>query len=153
MSKIILKFGVTDLDHYPPCKYTKNCKEFLENDILCVPTQKPYIEDIDSVYADVYIKDFKVIKTIQGFKVIVEGLKKYKIMYTANTCEQSVHSAHWESCFCEFILLDNECCDSCNICIYDIFIGVEDIIIKYNNERIVDICLVLVMYPIYSNSN
>lgn len=153
MSKAILKFGVTDLEHYPQCRYTANCKEFLENDILCIPKQKPDIEDIDSVYADVYIKDFKVIKTIQGFKVIVEGLKKYKIMYTANTCEQSVHSAHWESCFCEFILLNKEHYDSCNICIHDIFVGIEDIIIKYNNERIVDICLILVMYPIYSTSN
>jgi hypothetical protein len=151
MSKSILTFGVTDLDCYPPCKSIMHCKEFLENDILCVPSQKPDIEDIDSVYASVYIKNFKIIKTIQGFKVIVEGLKKYKIMYTANTCEQSVHSAHWESCFCDFILLGDQCDDSCNICVHDIFIGIEDIVIKYNDNRIVDISLILVMYPIFAN--
>lgn len=153
MSKNVLTLGVTDLERYPPCKYTMNCKEFSENDILCIPPQKPDIEIIDSVYADVCINDFKVIKTIQGFKLIVEGSKKFKIMYTANNCDQSMHSAHWESYFCEFMLLHDNYCDSCNICIYDVFIGIEDIVIKYNNDRIVDICLILVMYPIYSSSN
>lgn len=153
MAANILTFGITDLDCYPICKYNEICKEFVENDILCLPYQKPDIEVIDSIYANVCIKDFKLIKTIQGYKVIVKGTKRFKIMYTADTCDQSIHSAQWECFFCEFILISEECYNSFNICVHDVFIGIEDIVVKYNDNRIIDVSLVLVMYPIFAGSN
>ncbi|WP_343338688.1 hypothetical protein TPELB_08920 [Terrisporobacter petrolearius] len=148
MNKNIVYFGITDLDCYPTCKYGNCCKEFIENDTLCIPCKKPDVEDIDNIHVDCFVKDFKIIKTIQGYKIVVTGIIKYKVMYTADTCEQSVHTAHWERCFCQFLLLPKSL-NVNNVCISDVFIGIEDIILKSNGSRVIDLCLLLILIPIF----
>lgn len=150
MTNNILTFGVTDLDAYPNRKHNTCCKEFMENDTLCIPCKKPDIEEIDSIHVSVCVKDFKVIKTIQGCKLIVEAIKKFKVMYTANTCDQSVHTAHWESHFCQFVLLP-ENVSLHTLSINDVFIGIEDIIVKFHDTRAIDVCALLIICPIIRN--
>lgn len=82
---------------------------------LCIPSQKPDIERILKVDTQVFIDDYKIIKTpvgtslegqvLTGYKVIVSGRIKNIIMYVADQEEQSVHSAHFETQFCRFIVL------------------------------------------------
>lgn len=148
MADNIMRFGVTELEQYPVCRCKSYCKQLVENDRLCIPCQKPDMECLDSVSVNVCIENFKVIKTILGYKLIIEAIKKYKIMYTADNKEQSVHSFHYQSSFCEFILLKDFCCSNRNESIKDVFVGIEDIIIKDYNCRCIDISLILIMYPI-----
>lgn len=151
MSKNILTFGITDLDAYPNLKCGVCWKEVMQDDTLCIPCQKPDIEEIDSIHLNVCVTDFKIIRTIQGYKLIIEGIKKYKIMYTANTCEQSVHSAHWESHFCEFVLLSKNFYIH-NFSISDVFIGIEDIVVKYNDKRMIDVSIFLIICPVIKSA-
>ncbi|MGL4911007.1 MAG: DUF3794 domain-containing protein [Romboutsia sp.] len=148
MQNEILTYGVTELERYPKCISKSHCKEIVSNDMLYIPSQKPDIECIESINVCVYVKNFKIIKTIMGMKLIIEGTKKYKVMYTADNCEQSVHSAHFERGFCEFILLDSNCYNSCSQYVRDVFIGIEDIIVNNYNCRMVDISTILIFCPI-----
>ena len=143
-----VKFGITELDKYPLCMNKNYCKQFIENDTLLLPCQKPDIECIDNLFVDVCIDDFKIIDTILGPKVIVEGIKKYKIIYTGDNEVQSVHSASFEEYFCQFILLDKFVRNMRNNNIKDIFIGIEDIVIKCYDCRSIEIALILIIYPI-----
>ncbi|MEF9992552.1 MAG: DUF3794 domain-containing protein [Romboutsia sp.] len=144
MENEIIKFGVTELDNYPLCVNKNYCKQVIENDILLLPCKKPNIECIDSIFVSACVKDFKIIKTILGYKIIIRGTKKYKIMYTADNSLQSVHSVSFEKSFFEFILLDKLECRN----IKDIFIGIEDIIVNCYDCRNIDIILLFIIYPI-----
>lgn len=98
--------GLTDLKDYPHCPPKHPCKEVSYTDTLCIPCLKPDIKGINEVFVNISITSFKIICTAQGSKLIMDGLKHIKILYTAeNSCE-SVHSAHFDVPFCEFILLE-----------------------------------------------
>lgn len=149
----ILTFGITELEKYPFCKYKIYCKQFIERCNLSIPCEKPNIESIDNICVTACVKSFKLIKTILGYKLIVEGIIKYKVMYTADTIGQSVHSAHFEHSFCNFILLDKICSTSATMpCISDVFIGIEDIVINSYDCNNIDICVFLIMYPLVNDT-
>lgn len=98
-------------------------------EILCIPPQKPDVEQILSVNAQLEIISQRVIKTPKasepnptdptkeilfenaeglfstGRKLVIEGLLRQKIVYTANVKEQSVHAAHFDVPFSAFIIL------------------------------------------------
>ena len=65
---------------------------------------------------------------LTGRKLVVEGILRQKIVYTACLPDQPVHSAHFEIPFSAFIILkstvsldDNFCVD---ICVEDVFVKV-----------------------------
>lgn len=140
--------GITDIECYPQYRENMHVKQVLEDDMLCLPSKKPNIESLNEVYVSICVKGYKIINTILGPKLIINGIKKVKIVYTSDNSVQSVHSSHWEIPFCEFILLDKLNLDSRLIKVADIFIGVEDIIIKYFNCRVIDISILFVIIPI-----
>jgi hypothetical protein len=90
-------------------------------EILCVPCQKPDIEELMSVTARVEIISQRVVKTpmdslvdsitnqedtnLTGKKLIIEGILRQKVIYTADLPEQSVHSAHFDVPFSAFIII------------------------------------------------
>lgn len=95
-------------------------------EILCVPAQKPDIEQIMSITSIPEIFSQRVVKTpvsgavvggafvpaenqegtiLTGRKLVVEGLLKQKIIYTAAVKQQSVHSSHFDVPFSAFIIL------------------------------------------------
>ncbi|HHN8249672.1 DUF3794 domain-containing protein [Clostridioides difficile] len=94
---------------------------------LNVPTQKPDIEQINSVNVSVDILRTKVVRTpispvdanndfianlegkvSTGRKLIVEGVLCQKISYTADKETQSVHSAHFYVPFSGYIVIPQE---------------------------------------------
>lgn len=89
--------------------------QFNLNKTLCIPIEKPDIERIVRMDTKITIDRYQVIKTpkgtslegqtLTGCKLIVQGRINQLIMYVANEREQSVHSAHFEECFCKFIVL------------------------------------------------
>lgn len=87
-------------------------------EILVLPEQKPDIETIDKVFVQVKIISKRVVQTpdsmgmeneegtlLTGWKLVVEGVLKQKVVYTAWNEVQSVHSAHFEVPFSAFIVL------------------------------------------------
>lgn len=113
--------GITEMNHYPVCKCKKYFKQAMEEELLWIPSKKPNIESIDEINVNMCLKDLKIIKTVLGPKIIIHGCKKIKIMYTACNAEQSVHSAHWNIPFYNYILFNNVCYDKCKSCLKDIF--------------------------------
>lgn len=116
-----------------PCPEDKNkWTEFFVSETVDIPSQKPNIEDIVEVHSCVDIISQRVIKTplvngyiscngnsipgetipngectnLTGRKLIIEGLLRQKIIYTAALDEQSVHSAHFNIPFSVFIIID-----------------------------------------------
>lgn len=113
---------------------TDKWTEFYLPEIIDIPDQKPDIEGIVEVHSCIEIISQRVIKTpvvtgytgpngvfvpgedipnsectnLTGRKLIVEGLLKQKIIYTAAVDEQSLHSAHFTVPFSTFIIVEKD---------------------------------------------
>lgn len=105
--------------------------EFFIPEIVEIPSQKPDIETISEVHSCIEIISQRVIKTptvagytptngnfisgeeipssecthLTGRKLVIEGLLKQKIIYTAAVDEQSLHSASFAIPFSAFIIV------------------------------------------------
>lgn len=90
-------------------------KQIAVNSLLCIPSNKPDIERILKVNTSIKIDSVDVIQTptgtslegqiLTGYKAIVHGHVKYLVIYSAKSNSQSLHSAHFEVPFCDFIVL------------------------------------------------
>lgn len=147
MYEEVATVGITDLDSYPVGKCKKYYKQCIEIDSVCIPHQKPCVESVNDINVKICVNDVKTIQTILGPKLIVKGTKNIKVMYTANNCEQSVHSAHWSIPFCEFILLDEKCYKNCCSCISEVFVGVEYVCVRKIKDRYLDCCILYILCP------
>lgn len=147
MNENISIVGLTPLEQYPCRDYLISCKQCLEVDTVSIPCQKPSIESINEIKVSICINEYRLINTILGPKIIICGTKKIKIIYTALNCEQSIHSAHWEIPFYEFVLIEDFCFDECEIGLNSIFIGIEDVDINYYNERCIEIAVLFIICP------
>lgn len=133
--------GITDLDYYPSQCCSKNCKQNLKSLRLSIPCQKPDIEAIEEIKVHFCINEYKKLKTVLGMKFLVDINCNIKVIYTSLTEEQSLHSAHWDINFCDFILLDGYCYDKYSTCKPNLFIGLEDVCISNASSRYIDLSL------------
>jgi hypothetical protein len=95
-------------------------KQLTVSERLELPEEKPDIEQIIKIIAQVEITSTRVIRTpvgqslegqiLSGFKLIVEGEVIQKIEYVADECSQAVHAAHFETPFTTFIVLPASYC-------------------------------------------
>ena len=136
--------GITPSQDYPsfPPKYP--CKQVSQTDTLSIPCQKPDMKDIIEVIVSLSITSFKVISTTQGDKLIIDGLKHIKVIYTADNDCTSVHSAHFDIPFCEFILLKNSCRQV--ICIET---AIEHIAVHQLSCREFSVCMIILLCPVF----
>ncbi|GAA0066757.1 TPA: DUF3794 domain-containing protein [Clostridium perfringens] len=142
---------------------------------LNIPTQKPDMEQINSVNVSVNILRQEVIKVPEsatvngelqpnlegkistGRKIIVEGELCQKIVYTANDEEQSVHSAHFYVPFSSYIVVPKELnissdptaapVDSLNIN-YQVNACIEDVIVRMVDERTILKQVTMLVYAV-----
>ncbi|MGX4601788.1 DUF3794 domain-containing protein [Faecalimicrobium sp. JNUCC 81] len=142
---------------------------------LNIPTQKPDMEQINSVNVSVNIIRQEVIqvpesptvngellpnlegKVSTGRKIIVEGELCQKVVYTANDPEQSVHSAHFYVPFSSYIVVpktlnlsDNPLAtpvDSLNIQ-YQVNACIEDVIVNMVDERTILKQVTMLVYAV-----
>lgn len=147
MLENIIITGITDLDCYPSCRYKKYWKQCMNSELLCIPNPKPDIESINEVKITICINGHELIETVLGKKIILHGEKHVKVLYTANNCQQSLHSAHWSIPFCEFILLEDLYCEKESIYIEDIFVGIESVCVKYFDDRVIDLSILFILCP------
>lgn len=94
-----------------------NWTEIFLPEILCIPPQKPDIEQIMSVKVKVDIISQRVVETPSfvgensegikstGRKLVIEGILRQTVIYTAAKKEQSVHAAHFDVPFSAFIII------------------------------------------------
>lgn len=140
--------GITPLEYYPCSKNIIETKQNMQNIDICIPCQKPDIESIEELKVSVCTEKYKVIDTMLGSKLILNGVVKIKIIYTANNCEQSLHSAHWDIPFCDFVLLENMCtCDNQDE--LDLFVGLEDVCVNYNNSRDISLSVLYIVCVLF----
>jgi hypothetical protein len=157
MSSIVKGFieysGIAECLPQNPCSF----KQFTLQENLMLSHNKPDIEQILKVMAEVIITNTRVIKTpvatslegqtLTGWKLIVEGEVSQKIEYVANLSDQPVYAAHFNTLFSSFIILP-ECfkiSSSVNVTGYieDIFVTQYD---KRNIFKNVTILLDAVIY-------
>lgn len=129
----------------------RNWTEISVAELLQIPPSKPDIETIDKVFISVKIISKRFIDTpdsegrenaegtlLTGKKLIIEGIVFKKIVYTAKTSVQSVHSAQFEIPFSAYIVMKNDleepfCLD---VCIEDVFIKAFGPRQIFNNDTI-----------------
>ncbi len=119
-------------------------------EVLCIPNQKPDVEQITSITSCVDIISQRVVKTpvfkledgtlldnnegtyLTGRKLVIEGILRQKIIYTADVEEQSMHSAHFDVPFSAFIILEE---DASLVTRYKIETCIEDIFVCRVSKR------------------
>jgi len=132
-------------DNFPI--YPKAFSEISIEENVTIPDQKPEIEQVLKVIADIKIISKRIIETpvgkgvsgivSTGVKLSLEGILRQKILYVADEPAQSVHAVEFEKLFSAFIILPktqtpipSSLCDQ--ICV-ETFI--EDIYIKQIDKR------------------
>jgi len=95
--------GIATVDQFPILVPLDRFKQFIVDETLVIPTEKPDVEQITSIMVEASITNSKTIATPTGLKIIVNGELTQKIIYTANEPTQSVHSAYFVKQFCTFI--------------------------------------------------
>lgn len=108
--------------------------EFFIPEIVDIPVQKPDIEGLVEVHSCIDIISQRVVKTpivtgyttakgvpilgedigngectnLTGKKLVIEGLLKQRVIYTALEAEQSLHSANYTIPFSAFIIVEGD---------------------------------------------
>ena len=141
MSSIII-CGITPMEAYPKGISVKHCKQCVEKIELCIPSVKPDVEEPNEIHINICVEKVKMIDTVLGPKLIIDGKIRVKLIYTANNKVQSVHSAHWEKIFCNYILLK----DLKGI-VSNVFVGVEDVCVTCVGERDLSIAVIFILCP------
>lgn len=139
--------GITSVEAYPRDICIENCKQWMEKFEFNVPIAKPDIEEINEIHVSACIEKVKMIQTVMGFKLIVEGQVRIKIIYTADNTVQSVHSAHGEKSFCEYILLGGFKDCGYHLVVKSVFPGVEDVCIQDVGKRQANLGVLLILCP------
>lgn len=137
--------GITPMECYPPRASIKNCKQNIKSLKLYVPCQKPDIESINDIKVCISIEDYKMVKTIIGIKLLLNIACNIKVIYTALNEEQSVHSAHWDISFCDFMLAEKCCTYKCSCYNPNLFIGLEDAYVSWFDEKSIDLSLLYII--------
>ena len=122
-------------------------------EILQLPDCYPDIEDLERIYINAKIDSVTVIDTpskiqsgvlvpnaegttLTGRKLLVDGVICQTIVYTADTCAQSLHSVNFKFPFCTYIVipdsttpieLTNYCVDPC----------IENVYAQVLNNRVI----------------
>lgn len=92
-----------------------NFKQMSIEEYLHIPPQKPDIEQINNINGTIDIIKYHVIETsrvkstegqtLSGYKLVIHGVLREIVEYTACEEAQSVHSAHYDIPFSTFIVL------------------------------------------------
>lgn len=123
MANVVRNFvegvGITNFEDLPvnPLWFT----EIAIPEVVCIPEQKPDMEQLMSVMVDAEIVSTRVIVTpvgissegqnLSGRKLSVELLLKQKIRYVADEPTQSVHAAHFDKLIASIFIVIPCCFD------------------------------------------
>ncbi|MFC7321517.1 DUF3794 domain-containing protein [Halobacillus campisalis] len=137
-NEMISYAGIATNNEFP--EYPLAYKQFTIIENAFVPKPKPNIEEINKVSASVLIIETKVIESPYDTKLLVSGVVKQKITYTAEKPDQPVHSFHFDIPFCELVILEKKKKTPPHI---DVKAFIEDIHVFSTLKRKIKICKVL----------
>ncbi|ADG83488.1 DUF3794 domain-containing protein [Thermincola potens] len=152
--------GISDPTEFPVIGTLNPYNQAAIQESLTIPAAKPDIEQINTLLVEAQVTDSRTILTPTGIKIVVEGLLKQKIIYTALVPEQSVHSAYFEKPFCTYIDVPliipaggtvETLLASLGLSLTDLLAGpvnviIEDVEVNLLDPRTVDKCVVLFVY-------
>ena len=117
-------------------------KQFNLENYLCIPEQKPDMEQINEITGLIEISNYYTIdtpiglseegQTLTGNKLIIHGILTLTLNYTADVPEQNVHSSQYCIPFSSFIVIPKEFNINCSAGIKGI---VEDIYFNQTTNR------------------
>lgn len=143
----ILISGITPIDAYPKDISIKHCKQCMKKVELCIPSVKPDIEEANDLHINICVEKVKMIETILGPKLVIQGKIRAKLIYTADNKVQSVHSAHWEKTFCEYILLNDIRSCRGSLRFSNVFAGIEDVCVICVGKRDLSLSIIFILCP------
>lgn len=146
MSSILI-CGITSIEAYPKGISVKYCKQCVEKIELCIPSVKPDIEEPNEIHISICVEKVKMIDTVLGPKLVIEGKIRVKLIYTADNRVQSVHSAHWEKAFCNYILLRDIKGSCYSLGVSNVFVGVEDVCVTCVGRRELSLSVIFILCP------
>ncbi|WP_273123217.1 DUF3794 domain-containing protein [Bacillus weihaiensis] len=152
--------GIADPNEFPVIDADNPNMQMAIQERLTIPTQKPDVEQINTLLIEAVITGTRNIFTPTGVKVVIDGFLRQKVIYTADVPEQSVHSAHFEHPFCAFINIPlviptgetvESFLASLGLSINDILAGpvnilIEDVEISLLDPRTVSKCVIIFAY-------
>lgn len=152
--------GIADPTLFPVIGEDTRYTQFSVLERLEIPEVKPDVEQINTLLIEAEITGTRNIFTPVGVKVVIEGILRQKVIYTALVETQSVHSAHFEHPFCTFIDIPLDIpagqtvpayLASLGLSINDILatevnILIEDVEIKLLDPRTISKCVILFAY-------
>lgn len=136
-------FGITPPSHFPQCPPHHPCTQFCESDTLCLPSKKIKIDNVRQVCLNVLIQSFKTICTPVGNKLVIDGKKQIKLLFSSNNCRQPLYSVDFEIPFCTFILLKDLQGDIVDVCTV-----IEDISIQCMDSNSLTIASIIFVCPV-----
>lgn len=137
--------GITPMEAYPKDIRGEDCKQYMEEFDLCIPAVKPEVEGVNEIYINVCVEAARIIDTILGPKLIIQGKVEIKLVYTACNRVQSVHSAHWEKKFYNYILFPCIKEKSYNLVVRNIFVGIEDVCVTSVRCRDLSLSVIFIL--------
>lgn len=139
--------GITDIDEYPKYNIKGMCTEGKQCFKIEIFQKNLPIEFINRIIVDAFVTDYKIIKTMKGPKIIVSAEIYTKIIYTADTCRQSLHMVECRNNFCDIINVNAISYARCTNTIDNIFIVVQDVVLMGYDEYCIDIAVVYLLCP------
>lgn len=153
--------GLGDVDSFNQTANPNAWTQITVPEVLALPECYPDIEDLERIYVNVVVEEVRVVKTpvpevqpneegmtITGNKVVVDGNICQTIVYTADNCEQSLHSINFKYPFCVSVVLPpTTATNDPSTKEYCAKILVEDVYAKALNPRTICKCVTLFILP------
>lgn len=139
--------GVTPISHFPKFPQHHPCTEFCEIDKIQIPFKKLKNKSIQQVCLKVCIDSFKIICTPAGKKLVINGTKQLKVLFSPHCTHhphQSIHFIDFDIPFCTFILLKDISDEVVQICSI-----VEDISLNCSDPRYLTVTSIIFICPVF----
>lgn len=133
--------GITPQCDLPKECYKYTCRELCNTYNLCIPSNKPDMENLLQVFIDALTLQTKKICTHNEMKLFIDAVLCVKILYVADTSCQSVHSESFKIPFCSFIPIPK----NMNNVTAEIYI--EEAFIRQLNSRSFYISTLMIICP------
>ena len=112
------QIGYSSIETFNITAISPNFKEIFLDNMLYIPNNRPNLEEVVDITAQVEIYNYRIVKTLKGisnenktltgYKAIITGLLKIFLEYTSKTNTNKVYSTSYESRFSTFLILPEE---------------------------------------------
>lgn len=84
------------------------CQRNIENIELSISENQPKILKVININIKVYTKSFKIINSVSGKKLIINGIRYFKIFYISEKNDKEIYSKIFSVPFCAAVPYNNK---------------------------------------------